>query len=55
MGNVKMANMLTNVFVSFFKKFIHQKCAINISQDFFRSQTVHELPFSNFFSLMDLK
>ena len=55
MGNVKMVNMLTTVFVSFLKKFYSSKMYDQHFPNSFRLETVHELPFSNFSSLMDLK
>ena len=54
MGNVKMVNMLTTSFISHFL-ILRKKCAIDISQDFFCSESVHELPGSIFSSLIDLK
>ena len=55
MGNVKMVNMLTTVLVSFFKKFYSSKMCDQHFARFLSFETVHELPFSNFSSLMDLK
>ena len=55
MGNVKMVNMLTTVFVSFLKKFYSSKMYDQHFPNSFRLETVQELPFSNFSSLMDLK